>query len=210
MKPRYRKNWIDFYLVFCKPAPDSFFWVSDNIVFFFLFTENLQVKMRVVAAVLSLIYMAVSFFVFISGATMAFKLDKEEWALPDNNQPNDEPVRWDLFHLLSQIKHLLAKKFDWWPGFPSSAWRAWYVLAKASSICGWFEVRRTRTGDAEETLTWRGIHKHTVYVFCCENNRKSLGMLNTSTSILSQVVLGCFREISVIALTFMTSPNLLC
>ena len=49
--------------------------------------------MRVVAAVLSLIYMAVAFFVFISGATMAFKLDKEESALPDNNQPNDEPVR---------------------------------------------------------------------------------------------------------------------
>ena len=49
--------------------------------------------MRVVAAILSLIYMAVAFLAFISGVAMAFQLDKEESALPDNNQPNDEAVR---------------------------------------------------------------------------------------------------------------------
>lgn len=49
--------------------------------------------MRVVAAVLSLISMAVAFFVFICGATMAFKLDKVESALPEDYLPGDELVR---------------------------------------------------------------------------------------------------------------------
>ena len=64
--------------------------------------------MRVVAAVLSLISMAVALFAFISGATMALKLHKDESDLPEDYNTNDYPVRWDLFHLLSKTIWLMA------------------------------------------------------------------------------------------------------
>lgn len=49
--------------------------------------------MRVVAALLSLISMAVALFAFIPGATMALKLHKDESDLPEDYNTNDHPVR---------------------------------------------------------------------------------------------------------------------